>query len=89
MLGIDDINRLEQENEQLKKEAALNAVCIANYIKKVRKQDKLIAKIQNDFNNRKPAAQYIKALKEIQKLASPHCSQCIEILKIINEVLNV
>lgn len=28
------------------------------------------------------------SLEEIRKIASPHCSQCVEILNKINEVLN-
>ena len=65
---------LQAENEELKAKCKLYG--------EINEQDtKDYAKIFNERNK------YKQALEEIRGIASPHCSQCIEITKIISEVL--
>jgi predicted RNase H-like nuclease (RuvC/YqgF family) len=87
------LKRLEQENKDLKDnnnhlQAIIDDGRAEN--KRFREENKelkeLNKKICEDWE--KEIKVYWNTLEEIREIASPHCSQCVEILDKINEVLN-
>ena len=73
---LDNVKRLEQENKELKED-----------VLKWQKEFSRQYQINENKGYSKAEENYRSALEEISGLASPHCTQCSQIIKIVNEVL--
>ena len=75
------LKRLKQENKELKEEIRFHNKENSNLL-----AERNAAQIVYD-EIREVRERYRSALEEISGLASPHCTQCSQIINIINEVL--